>query len=570
MRLKNDKLRAVFYARVSTEEEKQLNAIEKQIEENREVIEKKGWILVDEYIDKGITGTQAKKRNEYIRMLDDIKKNKFDVIVSKDQSRLQRNTMDWYIFLNDIVQNQKKLYLYLENTFFDPKDKFIFGIKAMMAEEYSRDLSKKGNAAVKRRQEKGKPIITNRTWGFKNIDGEILIDEDEAKMITQIYQLFADGFGGRVVARTLRDEGIRNRNGKTLSENTIREIVKNPLYKGIVVMNKEHFDFEAKKVMKNPESEWVYRDGLVPQIISDDLWERANEQLNGRKTIDRKHNVGINKGNNLLSSKIICGECGSKYWRNKRKNAIYWYCSEGSRSGKVREKTGMKCTSLNLKEDEIMFMIEQIGNELISDEKKEKVLSDAINMIYQGLSGVSSGERIEDIQSQRDKLNKRKDMLMDYLLDGTITKSDYTSKIEDITEQLAVLYEKETKIQESKDSNKELFERLNTVRELFKDKKENDIEVPLMCSRIEQIKVYEDRLDVYLDFLKSNKYISADYNGGRKHDFYDMPICRGREIPGRCEAHSCRWTRPGQPQPESQEHEPADECTAQTGTDECP
>ena len=58
------KLKAVFYARVSTEEEEQLNAIETQIEENRDTINEKGWILVDEYIDKGITGTQAKKRNE--------------------------------------------------------------------------------------------------------------------------------------------------------------------------------------------------------------------------------------------------------------------------------------------------------------------------------------------------------------------------------------------------------------------------------------------------------------------------------------------------------------------------
>ena len=71
--MKEKKLRAVFYARVSKEEEKQLNAIEKQIEENREVIKEKGWILIDEYIDKGITGTQAKKRNEYLRLLEDIK-----------------------------------------------------------------------------------------------------------------------------------------------------------------------------------------------------------------------------------------------------------------------------------------------------------------------------------------------------------------------------------------------------------------------------------------------------------------------------------------------------------------
>ena len=527
-------LRAVFYARVSTEEEEQLNAIEKQIEENREVIRSKGWILVDEYIDKGITGTQAKKRNEYLRMLDDIKKDKFDLIVVKDQSRLQRNTMDWYIFLNDIVQNQKKLYLYLENTFFDPKDKFIFGIKAMMAEEYSRDLSKKGNAAKKRRQEKGKPIITNRTWGFKNINGEIVIDDNEAQMVRQIYQLFADGFGGRVVARVLRESGIRNRNGKTLSENTIREIVKNPLYKGTAVMNKEHFDFEAKRTIKNPQSEWIYREGLVPQIIDDDLWDKANKQISSRKTIDRTHNVGINKGNNLLSSKIICGECGSKYWRNKRQKGIYWYCSEGTRSGKVREKTGMKCVSLNLKEDEIMSMIEKLGDQLIAKEKKEEVLSSAISKIYETIANVDNKETIEDIQAQIEKLNNRKNTLMDFLLDGTITKRDYSSKIDNLTEQISLLNAKIIKAQEKKEENAELFARLNKVRTFFQDKTENGIEVPVMCSHIDQIKVYETRLDVYLDFLKNMEYVSVKCDKTGKNHVYDMPICVGGVLPGRC------------------------------------
>lgn len=525
--MREKQLRAVFYARVSTEEEQQLNAIEKQIEENQEIIKAKGWALVDKYIDKGITGTQVKKRNEYLRMLDDIKKDKFDIIVVKDQSRLQRNTMDWYIFLNEIVQNQKKLYLYLENTFFDPKDKFIFGIKAMMAEEYSRDLSKKGNAATKRRQEKGKPIITNRTWGFKNINGEIFIDEKEAQMIRQIYQLFADGYGGRVVARILRESGIRNRNGKTLSENTIREIVKNPLYKGIVVMNKEHFDFEAKRIIKNPESEWIYREGLVPQMIDTDLWEKANQQINNRKTVDRKHNVGINKGNNMLSSKIICGECGSKYWRNKRTQGIYWYCSEGARSGKARERTGMKCTSLNLKEDEILSLIQKIGNQLIAKEKKEEVLSNAIMKIYETLTTVESRESVEDIQAQLEKLNNRKDTLMDFLLDGTITKIDYASKIDSITEQITLLNEKKIKVQEKNKENEGLFSRLNQVRDLFQKETEKGIEVPIMCSHIEQIKVFEKRLDVYLDFLKSMDHLSVECDKMGKNSVYDMPTCVG-------------------------------------------
>lgn len=524
------KLRAVFYARVSTEEEQQLNAIEKQIEENRDVIGAKGWILVDEYIDRGISGTQTKKRTEYMRMFDDMKKDKFDVIVVKDQSRLQRNTMDWYVFLNEIAQNQKKLYLYLENTFFDSKDKFIFGIKAMMAEEYSRDLSKKGNAAKKRRQEKGKPIVTNRTWGFKNINGEILIDEDEAKLVTRIYQLFADGFGGRVVARILREEGVRNRNGKTLSENTIRGIVKNPLYKGDAVMNKEHFDFEAKKIFKNPESEWIYREDVVPQIVSDDLWEKANAQLNSRKTVDRTHNVGINKGNNMLSSKIICGECNSKYWRNKRPQAVYWYCSEGARSGKVREKTGTKCVSLNLKEEELLTLIEHLGNQLIAKETKEEVLSNAIRKIYGALSDSNGVERLEDIQSQIERLNKRKDALMDLLLDGTISKADYTSKINDIAKQIASLNEKEIKAKEKKEEDTELFERLNAVRMLFQDKTEKGIEVPLMCSHIQQISVYEKRLDVYLDFLKNADFLTVNYDKDNRKNFSYAPICVGGKL----------------------------------------
>ena len=533
--MEEKKLRAVFYARVSTEEEEQLNAIEKQIEENRDVISTKGWILVDEYIDKGITGTQTKKRNEYMRMLDDIRKNKFDIIVVKDQSRLQRNTMDWYIFLNEIVQNQKKLYLYLENTFFDSKDKFIFGIKAMMAEEYSRDLSKKGNAAKRRRQEKGRPIITNRTWGFKNVNGEILIDEEEAKLVMRIYKMFADGFGGRVVARTLRDEGIRNRNGKTLSENTIRDIVKNPLYKGVAVMNKEHFDFEAKKIIKNPESEWIYREGIVPQIVDDDLWERANAQINSRKTIDRIHNVGINKGNTLLSSKIICGECDAKYWRNKRAQSVYWYCSEGARSGKVREKTGMKCVSLNLKEDEVLSLIEHLGMQLIAKKKKDEVLSNAIRKIYEGLANSNSGENLEDIQMQKKKLHKRKDTLMDLLLDGTIAKSDYSSKMSDIAKQLATLNEKEIKIQGKKEEDNELFDRLNSVRALFESGTEKGIEVPLMCSHIEQIKVYEKRLDIYLDFLKNADGLSIYYNKKERKNILYMPIWVGGKLPRRCE-----------------------------------
>ena len=192
----------------------------------------------------------------------------------------------------------------------------------------------------------------------------------------------------------------------------------------------------------------------------------------------------------------------------------------------------MKCVSLNLKEDEVLSLIEHLGNQLIAKEKKEEVLTNAIRKIYAGLSNSNSGDSLEEIQSQIDKLNKRKDTLMDLLLDGTIAKTDYSLKMNDITKQLAVLNERKIRMQEKREENGELFDRLNQVRTLFQNKTERGIEVPLMCSHIEQIKVYEKRLDVYLDFLKDKDVINVNYNKDKRKNILDMPICVGGELPG--------------------------------------
>ena len=195
----------------------------------------------------------------------------------------------------------------------------------------------------------------------------------------------------------------------------------------------------------------------------------------------------------------------------------------------------MKCVSLNLKEDEVLSLIEHLGRQLITKEKTEEVLSNAIRRIYDGLSNTNSGETLEDIQTQKEKLSRRKDALMDLLLDGTIAKTDYSIKMNDITKKIATLNEKEIKLQEKKEENGELFNRLNSVRTLFENGTEKGIEIPLMCAHIEQIRVYEKRLDVYLDFLKSVDYLSVNYDKSNKKAFSDMPICVGGILPRGCE-----------------------------------
>ena len=151
-------LRAVIYARCSTEEESQKDALVKQAQEAEEWVRKKGWILVDSYIESR-SGTSTKNRAEYNRLYGDLLRDRFDILVIKSQDRLMRNTKDWYLFVDRLCSAGKRLYMYLEQKFFTPDDALITGIKAILAEEYSRELSRKINNAHAHRQKTGRAVM---------------------------------------------------------------------------------------------------------------------------------------------------------------------------------------------------------------------------------------------------------------------------------------------------------------------------------------------------------------------------------------------------------------------------
>ena len=120
--------RIVCYCRVSTEEEKQLNALQKQVEELEQFVNNKiDWELIDTYVDEGKSGTSTKGRPSYQKLFDDLLTDKFDIVLIKDQSRLMRNVLDWYQFLDRLMKSEKQLYLYLDNCFYTPDNKFITG-----------------------------------------------------------------------------------------------------------------------------------------------------------------------------------------------------------------------------------------------------------------------------------------------------------------------------------------------------------------------------------------------------------------------------------------------------------
>lgn len=278
-----EKLRAVYYARCSTEEENQKDALIRQAAEAEETIRAKGWMLVDTYVESR-SGTSRKGRREYNRLYEDLDRNRFDVVVIKSQDRLMRNTRDWYLFADRLNRAGKRLYFYLENSFYSPEDALLTGIKAILAEEYSRELSKKMNLAhQKRQQNDGKPVLTSRSYGYRRTsDGTIEIIPKEAAIKCRMYELCASGLGGRKIAAVLASEGIRNRAGKPFSGTDIIRMIRNPMNKGTVVMNRKHYDFNTGRTLHTPlKGQYIY-EGKIPAIVSEELWIAANRAADAR------------------------------------------------------------------------------------------------------------------------------------------------------------------------------------------------------------------------------------------------------------------------------------------------
>ena len=173
--------RAGIYNRCSTEEEAQINALESQAAESREIVIRKGWEIADQYIESE-SGTTSYKRSEYQRLLEDMESDKFDIVVIKSIDRLMRSAKDWYIFIDKLTQNNKQLYIYIDHKFYTPEDSLLTGIKAILAEDFSRELSKKIKNAHKRRQEKKLGLnITRPMFGWDKVGrNEFVINEKEA------------------------------------------------------------------------------------------------------------------------------------------------------------------------------------------------------------------------------------------------------------------------------------------------------------------------------------------------------------------------------------------------------
>lgn len=510
-------MRAVIYARCSTDEESQKDALANQVKEAKECVKRQNWMLVDTYIESR-SGTTTKGRTEYNRLYEDLQRDLFDVIVIKSQDRLMRNTKDWYLFVDRLCTNGKKLYIYIESKFYTTDDALITGIKAILAEEYSRELSKKINNAHRNRQKNGGSVIlTPNAYGFRKLpDKCVALIEEEAQVKRRMYQLCADGYGSRTIANILTNEGIRKRTGKKFTEDDILRIIRNPLNMGTAVMNKKHFDFESKKMEKVPEDQQFRYEHKVPETVSEELWREANDEIDRRAVKAKQKDSfprGSNPGKYNLSGKIICGLCGNPYYRRFRKNhsdgklIVEWKCRKYTLEGrKSKEKArpqiskiGMRgekgCDNIHLDEEKLFKLLEDVCVERFSVDR-EAVIRETISLLRQVLEEDQTADKIQSLVFEESRIKEQQDLLLDKLLNGVLSDEMYQRRQQSLESTLKSCREKKKKLEKQSIKNVSRKQRLLEIENNLRNG--SDIETATVNEMLEEI----DKLIIYPRYME--------------------------------------------------------------------
>jgi len=464
-------IRVTFYARVSSEKDEQLNSLDNQITYYTDLIKKNPqWDYVPGYIDEGISGISTQKRENFNQMIEDAKSDMFDFVITKEISRFARNTLDSIQFTRELLKNGVGVFFQNDNiNTLDEDAELRLSIMSSIAQDELRKLSSRIKFGHQQAIKNHVVLGNSRIFGYDKKDKKLVINEEEAKMVRELFELYAtDQYSMKQIESIFWDRGYRNRNGNKIAHSTMANTISNPKYKGYYVGNKVKIvDMFTKKQHFLPPEEWVtFKDetgDIVPAIVSEELWEAANIVLQ-RRSKDVKGRQNICNHANLLTGKLFCTHCGKAYYRRDsvdrqgNKNSK-WVCS-----GKINNGAD-SCKSFAIYEEEIKPVLFDVFSETAP--VAEDLIESYIDM-YKTID--ANGEIIKEIEKLKSKIDheqKKKRKLLDYNLNGDLTDEEYIQMNKECNGIISELEKELFDLQEQQNSKDDLKSHIEEIRRVL-------------------------------------------------------------------------------------------------------
>jgi DNA invertase Pin-like site-specific DNA recombinase len=448
------------YCRVSTEQDDQLNSLENQksyfegyIKQNVE------WEFCGLYVDEGISGTSVEKRTGFKQMIEDAENKKFDLLLTKEISRFARNTLDSILYTRKLKELSVGVYFMNDNiNTLDSDAELRLTIMSSIAQEESRKISERVKWGHKRLMERG-VVFGYSPLGYNLDKGKLTINEDEAKTVRLIFDLYLAGqtsansnvglrtpnatpsagesrLSGRGVShisKELENRGISSPSGAVRWENTtVLKILKNEKYIG-VLKQKKHIttDYLSHKRKKNEgEESFIIVENSHAPIVAREVFDRVQAEIQRRKAKAFENSRYSNRY--VWSGKVKCAYCDSTFKRkmnNRRaKNPqVMWQCSEAERYGReklnaVGQRVGCNCLSVHEQVLKDNFLA--VLNSVI--ENKDRVIAELKESVQRAIDcSPNNAKEIDAIGGDMEKIAVRKSKLVEMYMDGLISRAEY-------------------------------------------------------------------------------------------------------------------------------------------------
>lgn len=424
-------LRVTYYARVSSDTDEQLNSLDNQIAYYENFIKKnKAWTFVPGYIDEGLSGISTKKRKHFNEMISDAKDDMFDLIITKEISRFARNTLDSLQYTRELLGLGVGVFFQNDNiNTLDEDAELRLTIMSSIAQDELRKLSSRVKFGHQQAIKSGVVLGNSRIFGYIKDGKRLVIDESQAPMVRDLFRLYATGeYSMKQLEKLFYEQGYRNYNGNKIAHTTMSGIISNPKYKGYYVGNKVRIvDMFTKKQKFLPPEEWVmFKDEtgeVVPALVSEELWDKANEVLR-RRSEDVKNRQGVCNHANLLTGKLFCSHCGAAYYRRESKSKdgtinSKWVCSNKINNG------ADACPSFAVYEDEIKPILFEVFSETKVD---VEALLETYTEMFKSLE--KDDETSKEIAEQKRIIElgeQKKNKLLELVTTGSITNANFKS-----------------------------------------------------------------------------------------------------------------------------------------------
>ncbi len=525
-------LRVTFYARVSTESDEQLNSLDNQISFFENFIKSnKNWTYIKGYIDEGISGSTVKKRKNFLQMIEDAKSGYFDLIVTKEVSRFSRNLSDSIKYTQELLANDVGVYFQSNgiNTY-DANSEFILNMMGSVAQEEVKRLSSRVKWGHKEAIKKGRILGSSSITGYKKDDAKLVIVEEEAKKIKKIFELYASGkYGFYKLAVELHRQGINNYKGNIYDKDTLKRIIQNPKYKGFYRGHTtETIDYRTKKRIYIPKEEQViYKDSKIPPIVSEELWNRANEILDTRSTLMKLSNGNAKKSERkyCYTAKIFCSNHNTSYQRmtNKRKKLKpRWACGNY-----VKYKLDA-CTSPIIAEMDLnnifIIIMEQVFN------NKNEIIKEMLDY-YSNLKIDNNYQyEISNIKKEIRSIETKKEKLLELNIDGSLSNIEFKERNNKYNEEILSLNSKINQVEQERKLIKDNFGNIKVIKDAIEKEADYKNNVTEFVDKfLEEIIVYKENNDrhqlllkIYLNLLK--KLIPPENGARHIKDSNTLPI----------------------------------------------